>query len=61
MNPTYLEEDIQLIQKYFPGARRTTVRTPFDLTDHPMHPKQALTDTAQDISRSRYGWLGGTL
>jgi hypothetical protein len=33
MKRTYLEEDIELIRRYFPGARRTTLRTPFDLTE----------------------------
>lgn len=28
---TYLEEDLHLIQKYFPGAKTMTIRTPFDL------------------------------
>jgi hypothetical protein len=32
MKRTYLEEDLQLIRKYFPGARAVSVRTPFDLT-----------------------------
>jgi hypothetical protein len=32
MKRTYLEEDLELIQKYFPGAKTVTLRTPFDLT-----------------------------
>lgn len=32
MTRTYLEEDVRLIQKYFPGARAVALRTPFDLT-----------------------------
>ena len=32
MKRTYLEEDLELVQKYFPGARTTTLRTPFDLS-----------------------------
>jgi hypothetical protein len=61
MKRTYLEEDIHLIQKYFPGARRSTIRTPFDLTDHPIHPRQALTDATGDVFESPQSWLGGTL
>jgi len=36
MTRVYLEEDIRLIRTYFPGARRTALRTPFDLTDKPV-------------------------
>lgn len=32
MRRTYLEEDLELIRSYFPGARVSTLRTPFDLT-----------------------------
>jgi len=32
MQRVWLEEDLSLIQKYFPGARAVTLRTPFDLT-----------------------------
>jgi len=32
MTRTYLEEDMLLIRKYFPGAKTITLRTPFDLT-----------------------------
>lgn len=28
----YLEEDVRLIRKYFPGAKTVALRTPFDLT-----------------------------
>ncbi len=31
----YLEEDLNLIQKYFPGAQAVAVRTPFDLDVRP--------------------------
>ena len=32
----YLHEDLAQIQRYFPGARRVALRTPFDLTKHPV-------------------------
>lgn len=32
MQREYLEEDLRLIQKYFPGAKPVALRTPFDLT-----------------------------
>jgi hypothetical protein len=35
MSRTYLEEDMHLIQRYFPGARGIALQTPFDLTDKP--------------------------
>jgi hypothetical protein len=60
MKRTYLEEDVRLIQKYFPGARQTTIRTPFDLTDRPLQPKQALTDALHDTPQ-RLHWLGDTI
>lgn len=31
MTRVYLEEDLSLIRKYFPGAAVTTLTTPFDL------------------------------
>jgi hypothetical protein len=35
MQRTYLEEDLQLIRKYFPGAKAIALHTPFDLTKAP--------------------------
>lgn len=35
----YLEEDVRLIQKYFPGAQAVALRTPFDLKQQPRHLK----------------------
>jgi len=32
MNRTFLEEDLGLIRKYFPGAKTVALRTSFDLT-----------------------------
>lgn len=38
MRRTYLEEDLELIRKYFPGARVSKLRTPFDLTEPTRRP-----------------------
>lgn len=32
MNRTWLKEDMELVQKYFPGAKAVSARTPFDLS-----------------------------
>ena len=59
MNRTYLEEDLHLIQKYFPGARPVApLRTPFDLTDKPAR-AQAISpsDTFRDDEPSGR-WYG---
>jgi len=32
MTRAYLEEDVLLIQKYFPGAKTVSLNTPFDLS-----------------------------
>jgi len=29
---SYLEENLELIRKYFPGAKRVALRLPFELT-----------------------------
>jgi len=36
-NYSYLEEDIELIGKYFPGAKPVALHLPFELTDREMH------------------------
>jgi hypothetical protein len=51
----YLEEDLSLIQKYFPGARQVPLQTPFDLT--PRGPRRGLlADPFQATSTPDYGW-----
>jgi len=37
MKRTYLEEDLEMIQRYFPGATTVALRTPFDLTPRGQH------------------------
>ena len=39
MSRHYLEEDLELIQHYFPGAKAISLRTPFDLTARTPTPK----------------------
>lgn len=58
MKRTYLEEDVRLIQKYFPGARTVTLRTPFDLTNRPAGSRGA-PNRLRDTARRR--WLGETV
>jgi hypothetical protein len=57
MKRAYLEEDVRLIQKYFPGARTVALRTPFDLTDRPAQPRSA-PSVLRDAPRRQ--WLGET-
>ena len=55
MKRTYLEEDIELIQKYFPGAKAVTVRTPFDLS-HDGRRQPRTTVQLRDADDLRGGW-----
>jgi hypothetical protein len=61
MKRTYLEEDIQLIRHYFPGAKRTTVRTPFDLSPVKQRMPRLLPDHYRASTRPRAQWIGGVL
>lgn len=54
----YLEEDIRLIRKYFPGARTVALRTPFDLTVTTEDPWKLRTDDCGDLTAAEcYGDL----
>lgn len=55
----YLQEDIRLIRKYFPGARSVALRTPFDLTIAPEDPWTVRIDDCG--SPAEAGWRGGLL
>lgn len=59
MQRAYLEEDLQLIRKYFPGAKPVTLRTPFDLTAAPdIDPWKLRADNyAETIESQWYGDL----
>lgn len=62
MKRVYLEEDVELIQRYFPGARRTTVRTPFDLSQPQRQLPRLLPDSFRSNARPpRAQWIGGVL
>lgn len=58
MRREYLEEDLVLIRKYFPGARPVTLRTPFDLTV-PNDPWRVRADSFRDDQAT--GWQRGLL
>jgi hypothetical protein len=60
MQRTYLHEDLQQIQHYFPGARPVALHTPFDLTVGPVDRAQLLRDTTSD-GELHPDWQGGLL
>lgn len=55
---THLEEDLSLIEKYFPGARAVTMHTPFDLTE-PKERQAMQADTFRAQPQTR--WYGDLL
>jgi hypothetical protein len=57
MQGTYLEEDLQLIQKYFPGARSVNLRTPFDLTTEPTGHRRTWNLAIDDTDNPRLGGI----
>jgi hypothetical protein len=60
MNRTYLEEDLHLIRKYFPGAQTVRLRTPFDLT--PRRREERFNTTSfRDTNDSAGTWLGAVV
>lgn len=61
MKRTYLEEDLDLIRKYFPGAKAVSVRTPFDLTRSVRRLPRLDPASFHDTDGPRSGWRGGVL
>ncbi|HSX30830.1 MAG TPA: hypothetical protein VLE99_02845 [Candidatus Saccharimonadales bacterium] len=61
MKRTYLEEDMELIQKYFPGARSVALRTPFDLTQRGARIPRLAPGSFHDPGAVRTSWKGGVL
>lgn len=62
MNRTYLEEDVDHIRRYFPGAHPVALRTPFDLSVGPVDRAALLRDDAADGQGSMHpDWQGGLL
>ena len=50
----HLEEDVQLIQRYFPGAKVVALRTPFDLSS-PVNPWKHLKDNEKTAQAQQWG------
>jgi len=61
MKRAYLEEDLGLIQKYFPGAKTVTLRTPFDLTQRPTPPSRTMVNGFPGAETGHKSWHGGVL
>ncbi|HSX07185.1 MAG TPA: hypothetical protein VLG92_05705 [Candidatus Saccharimonadia bacterium] len=61
MKRTYLEEDLGLIQKYFPGSKAVALRTPFDLTQRPTPLDRTTIDGFQNAKTGHRPWQGGVL
>jgi len=61
MKRTYLEEDIELIQKYFPGAKSVALRTPFDLTHSAQRLPRLTLESFHDTGKPHASWRGGIL
>jgi len=60
MQRVYLEEDLQLIRKYFPGAKPVALHTPFDLTTVPeTNPWKLRVDSYTEASETQ--WYGDLL
>jgi len=55
----YLQEDLHLIRRYFPGAKTVALHTPFDLTVEPTEdPWKLRSDDCDDPSEAQcYGDL----
>lgn len=63
MNRTYLEEDLNLVCKYFPGARSSVLRTPFDLSVGPIDRAKLLRDDVVVVEQNctHPDWQGDLL
>jgi hypothetical protein len=61
MKRAYLEEDLELIQSYFPGARTVALRTPFDLSQNAQRLPRLAPSGFHEVSRAPGNWTGGIL
>jgi hypothetical protein len=61
MKRAYLEEDLELIRKYFPGAKTVALRTPFDLTPRGRRLLRLRIDNTPEEGGPRRGLQGGVL
>lgn len=60
MKRTYLEEDIELIQRYFPGAKAVALRTPFGSMHTRRQMPRLAPDSFQDTAANPHeSWVGG--
>jgi len=57
MKRAYLEEDLGLIQRYFPGAKNVALRTPFDLTNRGQRLPRLTADSFHEIANPHEGWM----
>ena len=60
MERAYLEEDVEQIRKYFPGAKVVALRTPFDLSLRPENPWQLRADDFR-AKQAESHWYGELL
>lgn len=61
MKRVWLEEDLELIQKYFPGAKTVALRTPFDLTPRGRRLPRLVASNYPNDEEPRSGLQGGVL
>lgn len=54
----YLTEDVEQIQRYFPGAQAVVIRTPFDITPKQ---KRIITDLFCTDETTNDSWQGREL
>lgn len=52
MSRTHTEVDLWFVQRYFPGANRVSLHTPFDLTE-PEDPWRLRSDDCDDLAAMR--------
>ena len=52
----YLQEDMELIRTYFPGAKTVALHTPFDLAVEPQDPWELLADDSGRVCEG--DWYG---
>jgi hypothetical protein len=60
MSRTFLEEDLEQIRRYFPGAKTVALHTPFDLSVAPENPWELRTDDFREESVES-PWYGDLL
>lgn len=56
MKRAYLEEDVELIQKYFPGAKTVALRTPFGRMHSRRRAPRLERDSFNDATNPHPNW-----